>query len=116
MAITLLASIGALTGCSSYPETPEDVVKEAYSRMSKMDYEGLKELFSSNANFPTEEEFRELVEDELDFANTYQYYEATNVEIEGDTAIVVGTVHLTDGTESDAVYLVKEDGLWKIYE
>jgi hypothetical protein len=116
MAIILLASIGTLTSCKGYPKTPEDVVKEAYLSMSKMDYEGCKRFMSRSAYFPTEQEFRELIENELDFIQTYQYYEVTNVEIEGGMATVTGTIHYAGGTEPDSVLLVQEDGLWKIYQ
>jgi hypothetical protein len=116
MAIILLASIGALTSCNGYPKTPEDVVKEAYLSMSKMDYEGCKRFMAKSAYFPTEEEFRELVENDLDFIQTYQYYEVTDVEIEGGMATVTGNIHYAGGTEPDSVLLVQEDGLWKIYQ
>jgi len=116
MVVILLGSIVSMTSCSSYPKAPEDVVKEAYLCMSKLDYEGCKGFMSRDAYFPTEEEFRELVEYGLDFIQSYQYYEVTSVDIEGDTATVVGIIHYSGGTQPDAIFLVKEDGLWKIYE
>ena len=116
LAVILLVSIGAATSCNGYPQNPEDVVKEAYRCMSNLDYDGCKRLFAEDAYFPTEEEFRDILEYQLDFVQSYEYYEVQSVEIEGDEAFVTGTVHFAGGTESDYVYLVKEDGLWKIYE
>ena len=117
MAVMLLVSIGGVASCTGYPKTPEDVVKEAYRCMSKMDYEGCKRLFSKDSYVPTEREFRELLESgELKFMESYEYYEVERVEIEGDRATVIGTIHFTEGADPDAILLVKEDGRWKIYE
>ena len=117
MAVILLVSIGGLASCKGYPKTPEDVVKELYLCTSKMDYEGCKRLFSKASYFPTEREFRELLEIEFEGRfESYEYYEVENVEIEGDRATVIGTIHFTEGTEPDAIVLIKEDGSWKVYE
>jgi len=116
MVVILLVSIGGVVSCQGYPKTPEDVVKELYLCTSKMDYEGCKRFFSKDSYFPTEREFRELLESELEFIKSYEYYEVESVEIEGDRATVIGTIHFTGGTEPDAILLVKEDGRWKVYE
>ena len=113
MAVILLVSIGAMASCKGYPETPGDVVKEAHLCMSKMDYEGYKRLFTEDADFPTESEFREL--SNLISDSDYESYEVESVDIEGDEAIVTGTVHFAGFTESDTTFLVKQDGQWKIY-
>ena len=111
--VILLVSIGVLASCKGYPETPGDVVKEAHLCMSKMDYEGCKRLFTEDADFPTESEFREVSNWMSD--NDYEYYEVESVDIEGDEAIVTATVHFAGFTGPDTTFLVKEDGQWKIY-
>ncbi|UCB43203.1 MAG: DUF4878 domain-containing protein [Dehalococcoidales bacterium] len=116
MVAILLVSIGALTSCKGYPATPEDVVKEVYRCLSEGDYDGCKRLFSKDTYFPTESEFREILEDESNLLSNYDYFEVGSVDIEGDEAIVRGTIHYGGLTQPDTTVLIKEDGRWKIYD
>ena len=120
MTIILLASILGVASCQGSSETPEDVVKEFYLRLSEMDYEGCINLISESCWIPTEQEFRALLESELEPIKSYEYYEVESVEIEGDTATVRGTIHFKEGSgyspDPDSVFLVKENGKWKICE
>ena len=120
MVVILLVSIVGVTSCKGYPDTPEDVVEESYLRLSENDCEECISFFAEDCYFPTEQEFRELVEDYgiLQTFQSYDYYEVESVEIEGDTAMVIGTVYFEEESGyspfSDNVFLVKEDGKWKI--
>ena len=118
MAAILLVSIVGATSCKGYPEAPEDVVKEAYLCLSEMDYEGCISLCSEACYIPTEDEFIELLESEMEAIKSYDYYEVESVEIVGDTATVTGTIHFEEDSgyppEPDAVILLKEDGKWKV--
>lgn len=118
MAVILLVSIMGTTSCGGYPEAPEDVVKEAYHCLSEMDYEGCISLCAEACYIPTEEEFIELLEYEMESIKSYDYYEVESVEITGDTAIVTGTIHFKEDSgyppEADTVTLLKEDGKWKV--
>ena len=118
MAVILLVSIVGVASCKGSPDSPEDVVKEAYLRLSERDYEGCISLFAEACYVPTEQELREILESEMEAIKSYKYYEVESVEIEGDTAIVTGTIHFEEDSgyspEPDAVFLIKEDGKWKI--
>jgi PBP1b-binding outer membrane lipoprotein LpoB len=123
--IVVMALALTLIGCAKYPETPEEVVKTCYHALVNSDYEGYTSFISADSQgLVTSKGFKEEFEEQSSSSWEAQHFkelEITNTEIENDTAQVELIVsydqqssRYPDGIDPKTLYLVREQGQWKI--